>query len=47
MEYTGEFNEYGSFHGQGTSKYKNGETYVGGFRGGKREGFGTLTRTDG
>ena len=47
MEYIGEFNENGSFHGQGTINYKNGETYVGGFRGGKRDGFGTLTRTDG
>jgi len=33
--------------GHGTKKYKNGKTYVGSFRAGKRHGMGRETRPDG
>ena len=33
-------------HGQGTETLANGEEYVGGFRGGKRQGRGMLSKGD-
>ena len=43
INYEGELNDDGLYHGKGVITYSNGEKYVGEFKDGKYNGQGTLT----
>lgn len=45
--YTGELNEDGQYHGQGTLVHENGDTYTGTFLHGQRSGYGCLHYANG
>ncbi len=47
VQYEGERNQEGEYHGKGVIIYSNGEKYVGGFKDGKYDGQGTFTYSDG
>ena len=47
INYEGELNDDGLYHGKGVITYPNGEKYVGEFKEGLRNGQGTYTYPDG
>ena len=47
IQYVGERNEKGEYHGQGTATFADGSKYVGEFKDDKYDGQGTYTFADG